>query len=94
MAYGLAGIYEAQIGHQRDHPDHHNGDPWDNLLLGVAPRVRKLCSCHGTYQESSFALRGWRLTLMLETFPSRSLMTRSAILAISGLWVIIMIVVP
>ena len=34
------------------------------------------------------------MTLMLETLPSRSLMTRSAILAISGLWVIIITVVP
>ena len=31
---------------------------------------------------------------MLDTRPSRSLMTRSAILAISGLCVIIMMVVP
>ena len=42
----FAGIHEAEIGDQRNHPDHNDGDPGDDLLLHIAEGICKLRSCH------------------------------------------------
>ena len=86
-------VGNAEIGHHRDHGNHDDGDEGDELFFDIAPGVFQLCLCH-RYQTSSDAWSGCRLILMLETLPFLSLTMRLAILAISGLWVIMTTVAP
>ena len=83
-----------EIDRHGQHGNHDDRDKGGQLVLDIAVCFQLLRLFHEVYQTRSVALAGSRFSLTLPTRPLLSLTTRLAILAISGLWVIMTTVVP
>ena len=94
VTYRTGSEIDSQISIHREHGNNNDGQIGNYLLHDVSYCILSLCMLHGNYQMSSSAWTGWRFFLIDAILPFLSLTTRSAIFAISPLWVTIMTVVP